>query len=44
MASLNLAPEELKAVEQTRQRLDQLSRSIGSLRANVQQTGQLPDM
>lgn len=35
MASLNLTPEELKAVEQTRQRLFQLSNSIDSVKKDV---------
>ena len=44
MASLNLSQEELKALEQTRQRLSQLSNSIWSLKADVQQSNQLPSL
>ncbi|KAK7748336.1 mediator of RNA polymerase II transcription subunit 8 [Diatrype stigma] len=44
MASLNLTQEELKAVEQSRQRLSQLSHSIGSLRHDVLTSNPLPDL
>ncbi|CAJ2500482.1 Uu.00g033350.m01.CDS01 [Anthostomella pinea] len=42
MASLSLTQEELKAVEQSRQRLSQLSNSIGSLKNNVFTGNPLP--
>jgi mediator of RNA polymerase II transcription subunit 8 len=42
MASLNITQEELKAVEQTRQRLFQLSNTIGSLKADVYASNPLP--
>ncbi|RYP60009.1 hypothetical protein DL770_010093 [Monosporascus sp. CRB-9-2] len=44
MASLNLSQEELKAVEQSRQRLIQLSDSIGSLKASVYNSNPLPNL
>ncbi|RYO85224.1 hypothetical protein DL764_009209 [Monosporascus ibericus] len=44
MASLNLSQEELKAVEQSRQRLVQLSNSIGSLKASVYNSNPLPNL
>lgn len=44
MASLNLSQEELKAVEQSRQRLSQLSNSINSLKKDVLQSNPLPSM
>ncbi|KAK8065563.1 hypothetical protein PG997_012310 [Apiospora hydei] len=44
MASLNISPEELKAVEQTRQRLFQLSNSIGSLKHDVLSSHPLPNL
>lgn len=44
MASLGLTPEELKAVEQTRQRLSQLSSSINSLKNDVFVSNPLPSM
>jgi hypothetical protein len=44
MASLNITQEELKAVEQTRQRLFQLSNSIGSLKADVYASKPLPNL
>ncbi|KAK8058788.1 RNA polymerase II mediator complex component Med8 [Apiospora phragmitis] len=44
MASLNISPEELKAVEQTRQRLFQLSNSIGSLKHDVLTSHPLPNL
>ncbi|RYP55982.1 hypothetical protein DL771_012215 [Monosporascus sp. 5C6A] len=44
MASLNLSQEELKAVEQSRQRLMQLSSSIGSLKASVYNSNPLPNL
>ncbi|RYP19820.1 hypothetical protein DL767_009569 [Monosporascus sp. MG133] len=44
MASLNLSQEELKAVEQSRQRLIQLSNSIGSLKASVYNSNPLPSL
>ncbi|KAI0126928.1 mediator of RNA polymerase II transcription complex subunit 8-domain-containing protein [Xylariales sp. AK1849] len=44
MASLNLTQEELKAVDQTRQRLFQLSNSIGSLKADVFNSSPLPSL
>ncbi|KAK8031796.1 mediator of RNA polymerase II transcription subunit 8 [Apiospora arundinis] len=44
MASLNISPEELKAVEQTRQRLFQLSNSIGSLKHDVINSNPLPNL
>lgn len=44
MASLNLTQEELKAVEQSRQRLSQLSHSIGSLKHDVLTSNPLPDL
>ncbi|KAK8110836.1 RNA polymerase II mediator complex component Med8, partial [Apiospora kogelbergensis] len=44
MASLNISPEELKAVEQTRQRLFQLSNSIGSLKHDVINSHPLPNL
>ncbi|KAK8136845.1 mediator of RNA polymerase II transcription complex subunit 8-domain-containing protein [Apiospora sp. TS-2023a] len=44
MASLNISPEELKAVEQTRQRLFQLSNSIGSLKHDVLNSHPLPNL
>jgi hypothetical protein len=44
MASLNISQEELKAVEQTRQRLFQLSNSIGSLKTDVYNSSPLPNL
>ncbi|KAH8197298.1 hypothetical protein TruAng_008542 [Truncatella angustata] len=44
MASLNISQEELKAVEQTRQRLFQLSNSIGSLKTDVFNSNPLPSL
>ncbi|RYO97229.1 hypothetical protein DL765_011277 [Monosporascus sp. GIB2] len=44
MASLSLSQEELKAVEQSRQRLIQLSNSIGSLKASVYNSNPLPNL
>lgn len=44
MASLNLSHDELRAVEQTRLRLSQLSHSIGSLKTDVLQSNPLPNM
>ncbi|KAI1815527.1 mediator of RNA polymerase II transcription complex subunit 8-domain-containing protein [Poronia punctata] len=44
MASLGLTPEELKAVEQTRQRLLHLSSSINSLKNDVYHSNPLPNM
>ncbi|KAI5927359.1 mediator of RNA polymerase II transcription complex subunit 8-domain-containing protein [Camillea tinctor] len=44
MASLNLTPEELKATEQTRQRLSQLSNTILSLKNDVYATNTLPSL
>ncbi|KAH9893087.1 mediator of RNA polymerase II transcription complex subunit 8-domain-containing protein [Xylariomycetidae sp. FL2044] len=44
MASLNLKPEELKAVEQTRQKLWQLSSNIESLKTSVFMSNPLPDL
>ncbi|KAI1854189.1 hypothetical protein JX265_000593 [Neoarthrinium moseri] len=44
MASLSLTQEELKAVEQTRQRLFQLSNSIGSLKSDVINSNPLPNL
>ncbi|KAJ1327907.1 mediator of RNA polymerase II transcription subunit 8 [Microdochium nivale] len=44
MASLNLSQDELKAVEQTRQRLSQLSNSIGSLKNDVMHQYPLPPL
>ncbi|RYP46731.1 hypothetical protein DL769_011369 [Monosporascus sp. CRB-8-3] len=44
MASLGLSQEELKAVEQSRQRLIQLSNSIGSLKASVYNSNPLPNL
>ncbi|KAH8899284.1 choline sulfatase [Thozetella sp. PMI_491] len=42
MASLNLAPEELRAIEASRNRLFQLTNSLGSLRNNVISSNPLP--
>ncbi|KXJ86243.1 mediator of RNA polymerase II transcription complex subunit 8-domain-containing protein [Microdochium bolleyi] len=44
MASLNLSQDELKAVEQSRQRLSQLSNSIGSLKNDVMHQYPLPPL
>ena len=44
MSSLGLSQEELKAVEQTRQRLSQLSSSINSLKNDVFISNLLPNM
>ncbi len=44
MASLNLSQEELKAVEQSRQRLLQLSHSIASLKGDVMRSNPLPSL
>ncbi|KAI1497662.1 mediator of RNA polymerase II transcription complex subunit 8-domain-containing protein [Biscogniauxia marginata] len=44
MASLNLSQEELKAVEQTRQRLSQLSNSILSLKNDVFASNPFPNL
>ncbi|KAI0014668.1 mediator of RNA polymerase II transcription complex subunit 8-domain-containing protein [Xylariomycetidae sp. FL0641] len=44
MASLNLSQEELKGVEQARQRLFQLTNSIVSLKNDVFTTNPLPDL
>ncbi|KAL7620837.1 mediator of RNA polymerase II transcription subunit 8 [Parahypoxylon ruwenzoriense] len=44
MASLDLNPEELKAVEQTRQRLSQISDSIASVKADVFASNPLPKL
>ncbi|KAI1487362.1 mediator of RNA polymerase II transcription complex subunit 8-domain-containing protein [Biscogniauxia mediterranea] len=44
MASLNLTPEELKATEQTRQRLSQLSNTILSLKNDVFASNSLPSL
>ncbi|KAI0391486.1 mediator of RNA polymerase II transcription complex subunit 8-domain-containing protein [Xylariaceae sp. FL0594] len=44
MASLGLTPEELRAVEQTRQRLSQLSSSINSLKNDVLVSNPLPNI
>jgi mediator of RNA polymerase II transcription subunit 8, fungi type len=44
-SSLSLSQEELRAVEQTRQKLFQLSNSIGSLMQDVQYSGNtLPNL
>ncbi|KAI2604603.1 mediator of RNA polymerase II transcription complex subunit 8-domain-containing protein [Hypoxylon sp. NC1633] len=42
--SLNLTNEELKAVDQTRQRLSQISSSIASLKADVLNSNPLPNL
>lgn len=42
MASLNLAPEELKQLELLRNRFAQLTSSLQSLRANVINSNPLP--
>lgn len=39
MASLNLSPDEMKALEATRNRLYQLTNSIGSLKNDLYQQG-----
>ncbi|KAI5865715.1 mediator of RNA polymerase II transcription complex subunit 8-domain-containing protein [Durotheca rogersii] len=44
MASLDLSPEELKAVEQTRQRLSQISESIASVKAGIFASNPLPQL
>ncbi|TGJ80858.1 hypothetical protein E0Z10_g7902 [Xylaria hypoxylon] len=44
MSSLGLSPEELKAVEQTRQRLSQLSSSLNSLKNDVFISNPLPNL
>ncbi|KAK6222773.1 mediator of RNA polymerase II transcription subunit 8 [Pestalotiopsis sp. IQ-011] len=44
MASLNITPEELKALEQTRQRLQQVSDSIGTLKNGVITSSPLPNL
>lgn len=44
MASLNLTQEELKAVEQTRQRLALLSDSIGSVKASIWDNNPMPSL
>ncbi|KAI0150900.1 mediator of RNA polymerase II transcription complex subunit 8-domain-containing protein [Pestalotiopsis sp. NC0098] len=44
MASLNITPEELKALEQTRQRLQQVSDSIGTLKNGVINSSPLPNL
>ncbi|KAI1077317.1 mediator of RNA polymerase II transcription complex subunit 8-domain-containing protein [Whalleya microplaca] len=44
MASLDLEPDQLKAVEQTRQRLSQISSSIGSVKADVYASNPLPSL
>lgn len=44
MAALNLTQDELRAVEQTRQRLFQLSNSIASLKADVFNSTPLPSL
>ena len=42
MASLGLSQEELKGIEQTRQRLFQLSKGIESLKADILNSNPLP--
>jgi hypothetical protein len=42
MAETYLRQEDLKALDQTRQRLFQLASNIGSLKADVQQSNPLP--
>ncbi|KAI0007186.1 mediator of RNA polymerase II transcription complex subunit 8-domain-containing protein [Xylariaceae sp. FL0662B] len=44
MSSLDLEPNQLKAVEQTRQRLSQISSSIGSVKADVFASNPLPSL
>ncbi|ETS80984.1 hypothetical protein PFICI_05986 [Pestalotiopsis fici W106-1] len=44
MASLNISQEELKALEQTRQRLQQVSDSIGTLKNDVFSSNPLPNL
>lgn len=41
-AMSQLRPEDLRALEQTRQRLYQLTQSIGSLKQDVQRTTPMP--
>jgi mediator of RNA polymerase II transcription subunit 8 len=42
MASLNMAPEELKQLELLRNRFAQLTSSLASLRANILNSNPLP--
>jgi mediator of RNA polymerase II transcription subunit 8 len=42
MASLNLAPEELRALESSRNRLFQLTNNLGSLRNGILNSNPLP--
>ncbi len=42
MASLNLSPEEFKAIESTRGRLGQLATNIASLKNDVYNSNPLP--
>lgn len=44
MASLNISQDELKALEQTRQRLQQVSDSIGTLKNDVFNSNPLPNL
>lgn len=43
MEEPHLRPEDLKALEQTRQRLYQLTNNIGSLKNDVMRSNPLPD-
>lgn len=38
-----LRPEDIRALEQTRQRLSQLSNNIGSLKADIHRNNPLPE-
>ena len=42
MAHVSLAPEDIKALEQTRQRLYQLTSNIASLKTDIVQSNPLP--